>query len=162
VQNYVDVDPGPDARDFTCGSLTYDGHAGTGIRLATRAEMTAGVAVVAAAAGRVIHSRDGMPDQGIGGDAIAEERELDRPGVDPHMEDEKLLGYSLGREPLLQGDLEPGEGRVGLWILEVVRETLPNQARERVAQLRGGHATRGTGVAHLLPDGVEIRKAVHR
>jgi murein DD-endopeptidase MepM/ murein hydrolase activator NlpD len=66
VQNYVDVDAGPGARDFTCGPLTYDGHTGTDIRLATRAEMAAGVAVLAVAPGRVIHSRDGMPDIGLG------------------------------------------------------------------------------------------------
>jgi len=67
VQNYVDVAPGPEANDFTCGSLSYDGHTGTDIRIATRAEMAAGVGVLAAAPGRVIHSRDGMPDAGLAG-----------------------------------------------------------------------------------------------
>jgi len=33
VQDYVDRDPGTDARDFRCGRLTYDGHDGTDIRL---------------------------------------------------------------------------------------------------------------------------------
>jgi hypothetical protein len=36
VQNYVDVDPGPAALDFTCGSATYDGHKGIDIRLSVQ------------------------------------------------------------------------------------------------------------------------------
>src|SRR6185503_18489146 len=31
LQNYVDRDPGPAARDYRCGMLTYDGHKGTDI-----------------------------------------------------------------------------------------------------------------------------------
>ena len=34
VQNYVDQDPGPGARDHACGPLSYDGHQGTDIRVA--------------------------------------------------------------------------------------------------------------------------------
>lgn len=63
IQQYVDVDPGPGARDFTCGGLSYDGHKGTDIALPTLADMRRGVAVRAAAAGRVAGVRDGMPDQ---------------------------------------------------------------------------------------------------
>ena len=51
VQNYVDQDPGPGARDHACGPLSYDGHGGTDIRVPGRPEMTAGVAVLAAAPG---------------------------------------------------------------------------------------------------------------
>lgn len=65
VQNYVDHDPGPGIRDFTCGPLSYDGHDGTDIALASLAEMQAGVAVRAAAAGVVKGVRDGMPDISI-------------------------------------------------------------------------------------------------
>ena len=64
VQNHVDVDPGPAASDFTCGPLTYDGHKGTDIRLTDFARMRAGVAVLAAAGGRVVSLRDGEPDDG--------------------------------------------------------------------------------------------------
>ncbi len=64
VQNHVDVDPGPLARDFTCGPLTYDGHRGTDIRVRNLAEMARGVDVLAAAAGRVVSARDGMADDG--------------------------------------------------------------------------------------------------
>ena len=28
IQNYVDLDPSPKARDYQCGSRTYDGHKG--------------------------------------------------------------------------------------------------------------------------------------
>ena len=62
IQQYADHDPGPGARDFTCGPLSYDGHDGTDIALATRAEMAAGVSVLAAASGRVKGMRDGIAD----------------------------------------------------------------------------------------------------
>lgn len=62
VQNYVDQDPGPEVADFTCGSLSYDGHDGTDIRLADLTAMAAGVAVLAAADGTVLRVRDGEAD----------------------------------------------------------------------------------------------------
>lgn len=65
VQNYVDEDPGPGAADYACGLLTYDGHKGTDIRLPDLAAMRRGVAVLAAAAGTVLRTRDSMPDISI-------------------------------------------------------------------------------------------------
>lgn len=62
VQHYVDRDPGPGAKDFRCGTLTYDGHNGTDIRLPTLAAQQAGVDVLAAAPGRVLRTRDTMAD----------------------------------------------------------------------------------------------------
>jgi hypothetical protein len=62
VQNYVDRDPGPAARDYHCGFLSYDGHKGTDIRVIDRARYRQGVPVLAAAAGRVRAVRDGMAD----------------------------------------------------------------------------------------------------
>lgn len=62
IQNYVDMEPGPEARDQTCGPLTYDGHGGVDFRVPTMVEMRDGVAVVAAAAGVVKGRRDGMED----------------------------------------------------------------------------------------------------
>src|SRR4051812_30729714 len=62
VQNYVDRDAGPAARDYRCGFLTYDGHKGTDIRVSDRARYKDGVAVLAAAPGRVRAVRDGMAD----------------------------------------------------------------------------------------------------
>lgn len=74
IQNFVDRDPGPAARDYTCGFLTYDGHKGTDFRLPDLAAMRRGVAVLAAAAGTVTRVRDGMDDVSIrtaGKEAIA-------------------------------------------------------------------------------------------
>ena len=62
IQQYMDHDPGPGATDFTCGPLSYDGHDGTDIALTDRAEMAAGVAVLAAAPGIVKATRDGVAD----------------------------------------------------------------------------------------------------
>jgi len=68
IQNYFDHDAGPDFGDFRCGSLGYDGHDGTDIRVPTHADMS-GLTVVAAAPGTVRGVRDGMADipQGIPG-----------------------------------------------------------------------------------------------
>lgn len=62
IQQYHDHDPGPSALDYTCGPMSYDGHDGTDIALPTRAEMAAGVAVLAAAPGVVKGLRDGIAD----------------------------------------------------------------------------------------------------
>ncbi|HEB97415.1 MAG TPA: M23 family metallopeptidase [Sedimenticola thiotaurini] len=65
VQNLPDHDPGPGFRDYNCGSLGYDGHKGTDIRVPNLRVMKQGVEVVAAADGRVRATRDGMPDVGL-------------------------------------------------------------------------------------------------
>jgi murein DD-endopeptidase MepM/ murein hydrolase activator NlpD len=62
IQQYHDHDPGPEATDYTCGPLSYDGHDGTDIALPTRAAMATGVAVLAAAPGVVKGLRDGVAD----------------------------------------------------------------------------------------------------
>ncbi|MGX9854207.1 M23 family metallopeptidase [Limimaricola variabilis] len=62
IQNYVDADPGPAARDYSCGPLVYDGHKGTDFRLPTIASQGEGVEVRAAAPGVVLGTRDEMPD----------------------------------------------------------------------------------------------------
>lgn len=62
VQNYVDHRAGKEYQDYHCGFLTNDGHRGTDFRLRDHGMMEAGVAVVAAAAGTVQTTRDGMPD----------------------------------------------------------------------------------------------------
>jgi murein DD-endopeptidase MepM/ murein hydrolase activator NlpD len=62
VVNYVDLDAGPDKRDYHCGRVTYDGHKGTDIAIRDFGAMQAGVAVVAATAGEVEGTRDGMDD----------------------------------------------------------------------------------------------------
>jgi hypothetical protein len=67
IQHYVDQDPSPAARDYQCGTLTYEGHNGTDIRVPTTAAQKAGVDVVAAADGKVLRTRDGMEDVSIAG-----------------------------------------------------------------------------------------------
>jgi hypothetical protein len=62
VQHYVDRDPGAGAVDYRCGHRTYDKHNGVDIRLLDLAAQRRGVAVLAAAPGRVARLRDGVPD----------------------------------------------------------------------------------------------------
>lgn len=62
IQKLFDHDPGPDRRDYRCGLLTTNGHDGIDIRLRTMADMRTGFAVLAAAPGTVLRTRDGEPD----------------------------------------------------------------------------------------------------
>jgi hypothetical protein len=62
VQNYVDRDPGPAWADYHCGHRSYDGHTGTDIRVLDLAMQRRGVDVLAAAPGKVLRLRDGVPD----------------------------------------------------------------------------------------------------
>jgi murein DD-endopeptidase MepM/ murein hydrolase activator NlpD len=59
--NFVDRDPGPGYTDFECGAFSYNTHKGTDIAIADDAQMRRGVAVLAAAPGLVLGTRDGMP-----------------------------------------------------------------------------------------------------
>lgn len=65
IQHYTDRDTGPEAKDYTCGTLSYDGHKGTDFALPTHADRLKGVNVLAAAAGKVRGVRDGIPDMGL-------------------------------------------------------------------------------------------------
>lgn len=62
IQQYIDHDAGAAVQDFTCGDLSYDGHDGTDFALPTRAEMAAGIEVLATADGTVKGVRDGIAD----------------------------------------------------------------------------------------------------
>ena len=62
IQNYVDHDASSNARDYQCGTLTYDGHDGTDFRLPTLVAQRAGVNVLAVADGQVLRTRDGVVD----------------------------------------------------------------------------------------------------
>jgi murein DD-endopeptidase MepM/ murein hydrolase activator NlpD len=84
VANYVDIDPGPEARDFTCGFQTYDGHKGTDFAVRDLGVMRRGVDVLAAARGVVKGVRDGMDD-------------VDFRGVDSKL----LKGHECGNGVLL-------------------------------------------------------------
>lgn len=65
VQNYVDRDPGPGAKDYRCGRETYQGHKGVDIRVLDMAAQKRGVNVLAAAPGVVLRVRDGVQDISI-------------------------------------------------------------------------------------------------
>jgi len=71
IQQYVDHDPSPAARDYQCGTLSYDGHNGTDFRLPSLAAQRAGVNVLAAADGVVARVRDGMADVGLAAGGLA-------------------------------------------------------------------------------------------
>lgn len=62
IQQYVDHDASEKASDFTCSSLSYDGHKGTDFALATSDMIAKGVDVIASASGTVSGVRDGMED----------------------------------------------------------------------------------------------------
>lgn len=62
IQNFVDTDPTDAASDFNCGPLTYDGHKGTDFALPTSQKLRDNVDVLAASAGIVVATRDGMVD----------------------------------------------------------------------------------------------------
>jgi hypothetical protein len=62
IQQYTDVDPGPEARDYHCGTATYNGHEGTDFRIMSVEATARGVAVLAAAPGEVKAIRDGVVD----------------------------------------------------------------------------------------------------
>lgn len=62
IAYHVDVDDGPDIRDFACGARTYDDHKGVDFAIRDYAAMRRGVAVLAAAPGVVEAVRDGMKD----------------------------------------------------------------------------------------------------
>ena len=63
IQQYADVDPGPEARDYRCGIATYDGHEGTDFRVMSLEAAARGVPVLASAPGRVKAMRDGVEDR---------------------------------------------------------------------------------------------------
>lgn len=65
IQHYVDRDPTPATRDYRCGLNTYDKHNGIDIRIPDMAAQRRGVAVLAAASGRVARLRDGVTDISI-------------------------------------------------------------------------------------------------
>jgi hypothetical protein len=65
IQKYVDHDSGKGWKDFRCGHMSSNGHDGTDFAIPDKFAMEDGVAVVAAAAGKVISSRDRVSDTGF-------------------------------------------------------------------------------------------------
>lgn len=62
IEDYVDTDPGPGQRDYTCGIKSRDDHRGIDFMLLSFEAMATGVNVLAAAPGIVAATRDGMAD----------------------------------------------------------------------------------------------------
>lgn len=62
IVHYVDHDPGPQIRDFACGTTTYDGHRGTDFSIPDEATMLDGVSVRSIADGTVVALREGVED----------------------------------------------------------------------------------------------------
>lgn len=60
--SFVDLDPSPNFRDFSCTAWSYDTHAGTDSELRSFGEQVIGVPVFSALAGTVIARDDGHPD----------------------------------------------------------------------------------------------------
>ena len=108
LQNLFDHDPGPDARDAACGPLTYDGHDGTDIALPTLADQARGADVLAAAAGVVVATRDGVPDalQGVADAPDVTGRECGNGVLIRHAD-----GWETQYCHMAQGSIGVGEGQ---------------------------------------------------
>ena len=63
IVNYVDHDTSEGIKDFRCGTKTYDGHEGTDFSLESFRRMDSGVAILAAADGRVTQVIDSLYDR---------------------------------------------------------------------------------------------------
>lgn len=62
---YPDREPGSEVVDFGCGRMTYDGHTGTDFAIPDERAVQRGVPVVTVAGGKVLRTRDGVPDRRI-------------------------------------------------------------------------------------------------
>ncbi|WP_069189127.1 M23 family metallopeptidase [Candidatus Terasakiella magnetica] len=62
IANYVDHDRTKAAKDYACGTQTYNAHKGTDFMIRNYRDMQAGVVVRAASDGFVVGTRDGMKD----------------------------------------------------------------------------------------------------
>jgi len=121
IQNYVDADASSEAKDYMCGTLTYDKHNGTDFRVNSLAAQRAGVDIIAPADGRVLRTRDGTPDVSVreGGNESVRDRECGNGLVIAHAGDWETQYCHLAQGSLV---VKPGQsviagqklGRVGL------------------------------------------------
>ena len=121
IQNYTDLDPSRSARDYKCGTLTYDDHNGTDFRLPSLAVQRAGVDVRAAAGGRILRTRNDAPDGAFtkSGREAVREAECGNGVVIEHPEQWEtqychLAAGSVSVKPGDKVDLGQPLGRVGL------------------------------------------------
>jgi len=63
VQQFPDVQPGPERKDPFCGLATYEGHDGTDVRVVSMRDIERNVPVFAMADGTVFRTRDGVEDR---------------------------------------------------------------------------------------------------
>lgn len=106
VQNHVDLDQGQGFSDYRCGTMGYDGHTGTDIRVDPEA-MLAGVPVRAAADGVATFSRDGMDDvhMSLAGRGFPDG---DKDGNTVHLAHEE--GYATSYSHLMKGSVTVSRG----------------------------------------------------
>ncbi len=99
IQYYADSDPGPGFSDYACGPLAFNGHKGVDFRVPSYRDMERGVAVIAAAPGKVIKIRDGLPDAHYGLFGKEGVRGLERGNtiVIQHQDDYKTIYSHLKR-----------------------------------------------------------------
>ncbi|WP_188236710.1 M23 family metallopeptidase [Sphingopyxis sp. LK2115] len=109
IQKLFDHDPGPGRHDYRCGLLTTNGHDGVDIRLRTMADMRTGFAVIAAAPGTVLRTRDGEPDRSVDDHAVLDGKDAGNAVVIDHGG-----GWQTQYSHLRQGSIgvRPGQ-RVG-------------------------------------------------
>ncbi len=63
IQQYMDVDPSAEAKDYQCGRASYNKHSGTDFRVRSVRDVRRGVKVLAAASGTVLRLRDQVEDR---------------------------------------------------------------------------------------------------
>ena len=114
IVNYPDAGPESTSRDFHCNHLTYDGHKGTDFAVRDLAAVRRGVAVVAAAAGRVLRTRDGVSDDGSAD--VSDERACGNGVIVAHGDGWETQYCHLrdGSVAVRPGDSVRGGDRIGL------------------------------------------------
>lgn len=124
-QNYYDHDPSSVYTDYRCGSLSYDGHTGTDIRV-SYADMERGVPVLAVADGVVRAVRDGEPEGEISlrGKASVKGREAGNAVVVAHADrfETQYSHLKMGSVAVRPGQVVTAGQRLGLVGLSGVTE----------------------------------------
>ncbi len=67
IQNYVDLDPSNEVRDYHCNKASYEGHKGTDFRLTSLRALKRGVPVLAVAPGTIKAVRNDVRDRLLSG-----------------------------------------------------------------------------------------------